>query len=184
MHAFPDVSLSTPRLTLRPLEVGDVAAVVEAGSDPVTQQWLPLPTPYTEAHARHWISDLAPEAVATGRGLVRAIDVEGRFAGSIDFKRTEWIAGVTEIGYLASPWARSQGFVTEAVRTMSVWALTELALERVELRIATGNAASLRVAEKAGFRREGVARAAGYVHAGRVDLVIFSLVRSDVDSIA
>jgi RimJ/RimL family protein N-acetyltransferase len=159
-----------------------VAGVVEAGRDSVTQEWLPLPTPYQEAHAIHWISTLAPEAAASGRGLVRAIDVDGRFAGSIDFKRTDWIAGVTEIGYMAAPWARSRGFVTEAVNAMSRWALVDLGLERVELRIATGNAASLRVAEKAGFHREGVARSAGYVHGGRVDLVIFSLVPSDLDS--
>lgn len=150
----------------------------------MTQEWLPLPAPYTDEHASHWIGRTAPEALASGRGLVRAIDVGGRFAGTIDFKRTEWVAGVTEIGYMASPWARSQGFVTEAVRVMSEWALTDLGLERVELRIATGNAASLRVAEKSRFQRAGLARSAGYVHAGRVDLAIFSLVRSDLDSIA
>jgi RimJ/RimL family protein N-acetyltransferase len=55
-----------------------------------------------------------------------------------------------------------------------------MGFHRVELRIATGNAASRRVAEKAGFRVEGVARSAGYVHEGRVDLVVYSLVRSDL----
>ena len=51
-------------------------------------------------------------------------------------------------------------------------------------RAATGNAASRRVTEKAGFRAEGVARSAGYVHGGRVDLVIYSLVRSDLGLLA
>jgi RimJ/RimL family protein N-acetyltransferase len=63
---------------------------------------------------------------------------------------------------------------------MAKWALIDLGLHRVELRIATGNAASLRVAEKAGFVREGIARSAGYVHTGRVDLAIFSLVQADL----
>lgn len=87
---------------------------------------------------------------------------------------------MTEIGYGASPWARSQGFMTETLRVMSRWALLELGLQRVELRIATQNKASLRVAEKSGFQHEGVARSAGYVHNGRVDLAIFSLIQSDV----
>ncbi|WP_156760962.1 GNAT family N-acetyltransferase [Microbacterium karelineae] len=50
----------------------------------------------------------------------------------------------------------------------------------VELRIAPGNAGSLRVAERAGFTREGTARNAGFTDAGRVDLVVYSLIRADV----
>ncbi|GLY97984.1 GNAT family protein [Actinoplanes sp. NBRC 103695] len=53
--------------------------------------------------------------------------------------------------------------------------------ERVELRIAPGDTASQRLAAKAGFVREGVARNAGFIHGGRVDLVIHSLVRADLD---
>ncbi len=180
MRAFPDLVLSTPRTTLRALEPADVPGVQEAGADPITQTWLPLPNPYTERDASLWVGELAPDAQATGRGLVRAIDVQGRFAGSIDFKRTDWVAGVAEIGYLSSPWARAQGYMTEAVDALARWALADLGFHRVELRIATQNAASQRVAEKAGFHREGVARSAGYVHAGRVDLVIWSLIASDL----
>ncbi len=124
--------------------------------------------------------EIAPAARTSGRGLVRALDVDGRCAGSIDFKRTDWVAGASEIGYMTCPWARSEGFMTEAVRALAVWGLSKVGLERVELRIATGNQASQQVTEKAGFVREGVARNAGYVHAGRVDLVIYSLVRGDV----
>ena len=58
--------------------------------------------------------------------------------------------------------------------------LREHGFERMELRAATGNLASQRVAEKAGFVREGVARNAGRVHAGRVDLVVYSLTRADL----
>ena len=60
------------------------------------------------------------------------------------------------------------------------WALREQGFERVELRAATGNLASQRVAEKAGFVREGVARNAGHVTHGRVDLVVYSLTRADL----
>jgi RimJ/RimL family protein N-acetyltransferase len=68
----------------------------------------------------------------------------------------------------------------EAVTGLARGALTELGLQRVQLRIATANTASLRVAEKAGFLREGVARNAGFVHAGRVDLEVWSLIPADL----
>jgi RimJ/RimL family protein N-acetyltransferase len=45
--------------------------------------------------------------------------------------------------------------------------LTEAAVERVVLRIATGNKASIRVAEKAGFTYEGTARNAGIAHSSQ-----------------
>jgi RimJ/RimL family protein N-acetyltransferase len=64
------------------------------------------------------------------------------------------------------------------------WVLRDQGFERVELRAATGNLASQRVAEKAGFTREGVLRNAGSVNAGRVDMVVYSLVRGDPPPVA
>lgn len=71
--------------------------------------------------------------------------------------------------------------MSTAVRRVADWLLDDLAFERVELRIATGNAASLRTASRAGFRREGVARNAGFTDAGRVDLAVFSRIPGDGD---
>ncbi len=59
-------------------------------------------------------------------------------------------------------------------------ALVEHGLERVVVRAGTGNGASQRAAESAGFVREGVARNAGRTHAGRIDLVVYSLVTTDL----
>lgn len=53
---------------------------------------------------------------------------------------------------------------------------------RVEVRAAVGNVGSQRVAEKAGFRREGVLRRAGHTHAGPVDLVVLSRLADDPPS--
>ena len=44
----------------------------------------------------------------------------------------------------------------------------------MELKAATGNRASQRTALKAGLQREGIMRNAGFIHTGRVDLVLFS----------
>jgi RimJ/RimL family protein N-acetyltransferase len=108
------------------------------------------------------------------------VESDGRLVAAIDLKRTDWISGVTEIGYWTSPSARGRGVMTEAAGALAQWVLDQMGFARVELRIAPGNLASLRVAEKVGFRREGVARSAGIVHHGRVDLVIFSLLPADL----
>lgn len=180
LQVFPDVVLRTPRLILRPFAASDAAAVAEAVDDVDTQTWLPLPQPYTRAHADQWCAFDTVRARTSGRGLIRAVEASGQLVGALDLKRTDWVARVTEIGYWTARNARGQGFTTEAVRALAHWVLQDLDFARVELRVATGNAASQRVAEKAGFAREGVARSAGYVHAGRVDLVIYSLIQADL----
>ena len=177
---FPDLVLRTERLVLRPLRESDAPDVVAGASDPVTQQWLPLPRPYTADHARAFITRLAPGLHAVGHGVVRAIEHNGAFAGVIDLKRTDWVARVTEIGYWAMPAFRGRGVMTEATTALSHWALHQGGFERVELRIAPGNVASNRVAIKSGFAREGVARSAGQIHGTRVDLVIYSRIPADL----
>lgn len=179
-QVFPDVVLRTQRLVLRALREEDVDAIVAAVSDPVTQRWLPLPDPYTREDAMSWVREKAPATRAGGSGLIRAIEWDGALAGVIDLKRTDWRHRETEIGYWAAPVTRAQGVMTEATVALSRWALTDAAFERVVLRIATGNKASVRVAEKAGFTYEGTARNAGIVHAGRLGLAIYSLIPEDL----
>jgi RimJ/RimL family protein N-acetyltransferase len=177
--SFPaDLVLTTERLRLRPLADSDLDTIVVAGSDPLTQMWLPLPRPYAREHAEGFVHRIAPAAQESGRGLIRAIEFEGDLAGAIDFKGTDWSDRVTEIGYWAAPAHRGRGVMTEAVVAMARYALTEAALERVVLRMATGTTASAHVAEKAGFTREGVARNAGFTHDGRVDYFVYSLIRT------
>ena len=50
------------------------------------------------------------------------------------------------------------GVATEALRQLTAWALSELDVLRIELRINVDNEASKRVAQHCGFVREGVLR--------------------------
>lgn len=173
-------ALSTQRLLLRPLTPADAPDIALACSDALIQRWLPLPSPYTEEVAMSFIQDLAPLQQASGAGVVRAIEVAGRLAGCIDLKKTDWGAGTTEVGYWVAPWGRGAGLAGRAARLLAEWALRDHGMERVELLAAVGNVASQRAADSAGFTREGVLRKAGHIHAGRVDLVVYSLIRSDL----
>ena len=181
-QTFPEVSIETARLLLRPYRGEDAADVALACRDELTQRWLPLPNPYTEADALAWCTEMAPGFRTSGEGIewaaVRRSD--RRLIGSFGLKRTDWRGRTSEIGYWIAPWARSEGLAVEAVTAIARWLLLEQGFERLTLRAAPGNVASQRVAEKAGFVREGVARAAGFTNDGRVDLVVFSLVRADL----
>ena len=182
-QTFAEDSLETPRLLLRPHRAGDAPDVSLACRDELTQHWLPLPNPYTDADALAWCTRMAPGFRTSGEGIVWAAvrRQDDRLIGSFGLKRTDWRARTSEIGYWVAPWARGEGLAVEAVTAIARWLLVGQGFERLVLRAAPGNMASQRVAEKAGFTREGVARNAGFNNAGRVDLVVFSIVAADLD---
>jgi RimJ/RimL family protein N-acetyltransferase len=162
------------------LRESDAPLIAIAGDDPETQKWLPLPTPYTLDDAKRFIDEIAPATLEAGTGIVFAIEHENEFVGCIDVKRTEWLNGNCEIGYWTMPEQRGRGFMSQALELLSEWVLVEQHFVRVEVRVAVENHASKRIAEKASFVREGIARQAGRVHSGRVDLVIYSKVFGDL----
>ncbi|MGW4544078.1 GNAT family N-acetyltransferase [Streptomyces chartreusis] len=178
---FPETVLHTERLTLRPFSSSDIADTQASCSDSLTQQWLPLPQPYTLDDATAWCTKVAPALHESGDGIHFAVtDYDtGRLMGTVGLKKTDWRARVSEVGYWISPWARGNGIATEATRALARWLLTDQQFQRLELRAATENTASQKVALRAGFHHEGILRNAGFVHTGRVDLALFSLLPDD-----
>jgi RimJ/RimL family protein N-acetyltransferase len=104
----------------------------------------------------------------------------GRIVGSIGLFHADWQVGSAEIGYGVRRDARSQGYATEALVAVARWMLTEGGIQRAWLTANTDNLASIRVAEKAGFRREGTLRRAGLEDDGLHDLALFSLLNDEL----
>ncbi len=62
------------------------------------------------------------------------------------------------IGYFLDQQHNGKGYTTEAVRLMIDYAFHDLKLHRIEAGVMPHNIASIRVLEKAGFHKEGIAR--------------------------
>lgn len=168
-------------VTLRPWAISDAPDLTSACSDPVITAWLPIPQPYTPADAEEFLTQTVPRwEAARARVALAVTDAEsGRLLGSVGLNTTEQELGRVAIGYWTAPWARGQGAASRATRLLSSWAFDELHVDRVELLADVDNTASQRVAEKAGFAREGVARAARRRADGTPrDFAQFSRVRS------
>jgi RimJ/RimL family protein N-acetyltransferase len=178
IRAFPALTVSLPALILRPFTRDDAPDVARACNDEELQRWLPLPHPYTEQVALDWCTRQSHELREAGDGLPLAMAThDGRLIGSVSLKKTDWRSQVTEVGYWTAPWHRGSGYASAATAFLARWAL-DSGMERVELTAAAGNLASQRVAEKAGFRLEGIMRNAGFTHHGRVDLCLYALTPS------
>jgi len=103
--------------------------------------------------------------------------------GSSGLHRIDWSVPKFEIGY----WIRSsftrRGYATEAVRGISAFAFETLGAQRVEIRCASQNRPSARVAERAGFRLEGELRKAEVDAQGEArNVLVFCMIREEYEA--
>ena len=166
MKAIPPITRETTRLLLRPLEADDerdFVRLVETSREawaPWTPAWDPDSDP-AERFRREVTRGSTGRASGTHLRLGafdRTGELIGLFAlnevvrGVFQSCHASWQVGVTRMG---------DGLGTEGVAALLEVAFSEpadgLALHRVQANVMPRNAASLRVAEKVGFRREGVA---------------------------
>jgi RimJ/RimL family protein N-acetyltransferase len=148
--------IETDRLVLRGHTPADFDASLSLWSDPEVTRFIGgRPALGEEVWARvlryigHWN--------ALGYGFWAAFDrADGRFVGEIgfaDFHRdiTPSLAGMPEMGWALAPWAHGRGYATEAILGALTWGDSVFTTPTCCI-ISPDNPASIRVAEKAGFR--------------------------------
>jgi ribosomal-protein-alanine N-acetyltransferase len=166
------VELSDSVITIRSWRNDDLNELVAAVNDPEIGRWMPaIPHPYSPADGRAYL------ARATSRdGAFAIVDARSdRLLGGITVNSQNW--GRAEIGYWVRADARCRGVASCALALASRWALERH--RRLQLHADVENVASQRVAEKAGFRREGVLRAWIEQNGSQRDHVLYSLLRGD-----
>jgi RimJ/RimL family protein N-acetyltransferase len=182
--ALPDPPLAAGGIVLRGLEPGDIPWITAACSDRELSRYVPgIPYPYAEADARAVI-ERAARAWAEGREATFAISdaPDGTGLGTIALHLAARDTGLAEVGYWLAPEARGRGAATIAVQLVSRWAFAAVGIDRLSLQTAPENVASQRVAQRAGFTREGVLRAWLSTPGGRRHSVMFSLLATDTTS--
>jgi RimJ/RimL family protein N-acetyltransferase/nitrite reductase/ring-hydroxylating ferredoxin subunit len=155
----PSPPLSDGVIALRPLRADDAPAITTACQDPDIRRWIPIiPIPYTEADARRFIL-MTLQAWHDGTGYEFAIADASthRFIGSIGIHLGPNPRRLG-VGYLVAPEARRRGVASRALRLVTRWGFEHIDIQRLALWTLPGNVASQAVAEKVGFRYEGLAR--------------------------
>lgn len=170
MIPFPSPPLRGDGFVLRQWTDEDADAYRAAKRDPENRRWL---NEYDETAA-----EIDAQRVA-GEMLVLTIADEGSdaFLGFVALLMKEQRVG--ELAYMVAPAARGSGLAPRAVRVVGAWAFEALGLPRLQLRISPENAASIRVAERCGYRFEGVLRSVFELRGQRIDSAVYSLLPSD-----
>lgn len=165
-------------VALRHWRPSDAPDVVRALADGSVARWLPVPLPYRPADAEDFLGRVVPEERESGTGLPLAVvdAADGALLGAVALHPERRFA-LGEVGYWVAPWARGRGVAGRAALLLARWGVRELGLARVSLLADVDNAASQRVAEKAGFVHEGVLRSvrAEVRGPGRRDLRCYAL---------
>ena len=178
------ITLTTERLLLRPLGTGDADAIVTACQDPQIPRWTGVPSPYTRAHADHFINEVCAagwrDDTLYNFGVFTRDD--GALVGSMGLLRLQHLAHPqrqAELGYWTAKEQRGKGYTVEAARALCSWAFETLGVDRLEWYAEAGNEGSRAVALKLGFVMEGMVRSR-VVHEGtRRDAWSGSLLPSD-----
>ena len=178
---FPDPPISLPGFRLRPWATTDVDALVAAWRDPEMHQWMPEEAdPFGADEARVFVDDAATH-LSAGKSVALAIAEEStdRAIGSVTLH--VWGPRHWNVGYWVAADERRHGLATEAVTRLSRWAFSaNPSLARLSLYTLPGNEPSQKVAQRAGFQREGLLRRWADVNGEQLDWVMFSLIREDL----
>lgn len=147
--------LTDGNLSLRPIRSSDAELILKYANNKKLADNLRdyFPHPYTIEDAHAYIKMISEQEVLSN--FVMAIDDE--FAGMVGLILQGDVYRFTgELGYWLGEPYWGQGITTKAVKLLTEYAFTELNLKKVIACVFGFNQGSIRVMEKAGYRREGV----------------------------
>jgi RimJ/RimL family protein N-acetyltransferase len=177
---FPE-SFETERLLIRCPLPGDGAEVYAAVSESLDElrPWMPWARERLTADVEEENMRQARAAFLERRDLMLLLFLKGTgtLVGGSGLHRIDWAVPKFEIGYWSRTRFAGQGYITEAVRGITVFALDHLGARRVEIRCDSLNHRSARVAERCGFRLEGELRNAELGADGELrNTLVFSMI--------
>jgi RimJ/RimL family protein N-acetyltransferase len=139
-----------------------------------------VPAPPPPGFARTWLGRYEEGRRSGTREGFAIVDGEGTFLGLALAVQIDRATRTVELGYAVAPEARGRGVAGRALELLTEWAFSELDPLRIELRISVDNPGSSRVAERAGYVREGVLRSVYFKQGVRKDFEIWSRLPGDL----
>lgn len=137
-----------------------------------------IPQLFSLEDARMYIKlDLA--LFAENKGLGIGIWYRGNLAGAVRYHEIDWTNRSTELGYWLGAAFEGKGLVTTACQVMIEHAFKELGLNRVVISCAPENQRSRAIAEKLGFKQEGILRQSDWLKDQFVDQVVYGMLSSE-----
>ncbi len=171
---------SQPRVELRPAGPGDAERLWAWRAEPSIGRYQPLGE-VSAAQLRAELVGQRSHDLYRGQGekFQWIVLADREPAGWITLVVTNWEHGLAEFGYALSTPFQRRGLMAPAIEQLLADLFLNTRIERLEARCSVSNAASIKLLERLGFRREGTLR--GYFELGgrRVDNYLYAMLRED-----
>ncbi len=162
--------IKTERLVLRKIKLEDAEQLLASGSlcgtvDEVVKNIENRIKDYDSPYAFHWVIEY--HNMPIGRVLAWEVNPRNEYC---------------QLGYDIAQEYRNQGFMTEAIKAILSYLLTEAEINRVYCSVRVPNTASNKVCQKAGMVLDGTLRKHFKSDAGFDDVNVYSLIRDDLQT--
>ena len=172
------VDIGLRLVQLQPDDAEELFNLTDANREHL-RRWLPwLDQTRAVAATAYFIGFTQREAEA-GRGFHFAIYDQGIIVGVCGYNRIDADNRAAVIGYWLAADAQGRGLMSRCVTALASYGFTKLNLHRQVIAVARENQASAAVAERCGFRFEGVARDAEWLYDHYVSHRIYARLRTD-----
>lgn len=168
---------------LRPLREEDASEMFDVLNDQrdYFSRWLPFVEYTHKAEDTALFVKAALAVPDENRECIFTIRDGGNFIGLIGFKGTDNGNHKTELGYWLCAHYQGKGIMTEAVKSLCLFAFKEWEINRVMIKCAVGNLPSKRISQRLGFTFEGIERDGELLTGGiYTDIEVYSLLKREL----
>lgn len=147
--------IHTERLKLRPFQSEDAQALNSIANQTYILKWMPdwESTVKDTENLIRWFVSQYPLASKSAARVMFAVELDGSVIGMVGIGNKEEVDNEIEIAYFISESYAGKGYITEAAKAVSHWALESLKMDYLIAIVETDNYPSQRVVEKAGFQK-------------------------------
>lgn len=173
-HLSADLSLEL----LEPRHGAELFRLTDANRKHL-REWLPWVDATQSVSDTTAFIESTSRQLADNNGFQTAIRLAGDLVGVVGHHGIDWGNRSASLGYWLALKAQGKGVMTRSCRAFVELAFSDMGLNRLEIRCATGNARSRAIPERLGFRLEGTVIDAEWLYDHFVDHAIYGLVSRD-----
>ncbi|MFO7862550.1 MAG: GNAT family protein [Salinivirgaceae bacterium] len=180
MQTNNDLKLETERLILRPVSIGDKAAIFEYRSDRETNKYQgSIPNSISDVEA--FIHKLAKyiNEPSSWFQLVIIEQASEKLIGDLGIHFFGSENKQTEIGCTLNKHYHHKGYATEAVERVIEYLFNDLNKHRIIASIDPANKSSIGLVERLGFRKEAHFKKSLFMGGQWVDDIVYALLREE-----
>ncbi|WP_075618512.1 GNAT family N-acetyltransferase [Paenisporosarcina indica] len=168
-------------LSLKLIELKDAERVFEltSNSRDYLREWLPWVDMTIENEDTVGFIKMCLRGFAENKSLNAVILYKGDLVGVAGFNNLNWSNKTAYIGYWLGEEYQGNGIMTRVAKALTDYALTELSLNKVEIRAAVENKKSRSIPERLGFVNEGCIRQAEWLSDHYVDHVVYGMLADE-----